>query len=150
MSSSRGQTVLHPTREAYLDVVRALYDEGFRLCTDVCAVDHLRNDDRSLPDGVTPERFEVVVILRNMETREVLRLRVQVPEDDTVVASLSHLHPGTENAEREAYDLFGVQFEGHPELTRILLPDDWEGHPLRKDSPIGRIPVQFKGAPRPR
>jgi NADH-quinone oxidoreductase subunit C len=150
VSTSRGQTVLHPTREAYPEVVRALYEEGFRLCTDLCAVDQLRNGDRSLPAGIAPERFEVVVTLRNMEARDVLRLRVQVPEDDPVIASLYHLHPGTENPEREAYDLFGVRFEGHPELTRILLPDEWEGHPLRKDSPVGRIPVQFKGAPKPR
>jgi NADH-quinone oxidoreductase subunit C len=150
VSSSRGQTVLHPTRDAYLEVVRALHDEGFRLCTDVCAVDHLRNDDRALPEDIEPERFEVVVTLRNMEARDVVRLRVQVPADDPVLASLFHLHPGTENPEREAYDLFGIRFEGHPELTRILLPDDWEGHPLRKDSPVGRIPVQFKGAPSPR
>jgi NADH-quinone oxidoreductase subunit C len=62
------------------------------------------------------------------------------------VASLYDLYPGAEAMEREAYDLLGINFEGHPDLSRILLPDDWEGHPLRKDYAMGRIPVQFKSA----
>ena len=72
---------------------------------------------------------------------------MQVPQDDPVLPTLFHVHPGVQNAERETFDLFGIRFDGHPDMTRILLPDDWEGHPLRKDYTVGRIPVQFKGAP---
>ena len=71
----------------------------------------------------------------------------QVPEDDASVPSLFDLHPGTEALEREVFDMFGISFDGHPDLTRILMPEDWIGHPLRKDYSSGRIPVQFKGAP---
>ena len=150
VSSSLGQTVLHPEREAYLAVVAALRDEGFEMCVDVTAVDQLLNPSRTLPMGVTGERFEVVVNLLSMQRRERLRLRVQVPEADPTLPSLFDLHPGTENMEREVYDMFGVVFTGHPDMTRILMPEDWEGHPLRKDYPVGRIPVQFKEAPSPR
>jgi NADH-quinone oxidoreductase subunit C len=142
--------VLHPTREQYVDVVTALRDEGFHVCVDVTVVDELLNAERPLPAGVTPERFEVVANLLSHQRRERVRLRVQVPNDDPHVASLFDLHPGTEALEREAYDMFGVVFDGHPDMTRILMPDDWEGHPLRKDYSVGQIPVQFKGSPKPR
>ncbi len=77
-----------------------------------------------------------------------LRVRVQVPESEPVVPSLFDIWPGTEAMEREAFDMFGIRFEDHPDLTRILMPEDWIGHPLRKDYAEGRIPVQFKGADR--
>ena len=75
---------------------------------------------------------------------ERVRVRVQVPQGDPVVPSLFGLYAGTEAPEREVFDMFGIVFEGHPDLTRILMPEDWEGHPLRKDFAVGRIPVQFK------
>jgi NADH-quinone oxidoreductase subunit C len=103
-----------------------------------------------LPEGVKPERFEIVVNLLSLEIQQRVRLRVQVPDSDPVVPTLFNLYPGTENMEREAFDLYGVCFEGHPDHTRILMPDDWEGHPLRKDYSVGRVPVQFKQAPGPR
>jgi NADH-quinone oxidoreductase subunit C len=103
--------------------------------------------DRALPAGVVPERFEVVVNLLSTEMRRRIRLRVQVPEADPTLRSIYPLHPGTEAMERETYDMFGIVFTDHPDMSRILMPDDWEGHPLRKDFGIGRIPVQFKGAP---
>ena len=79
-----------------------------------------------------------------------VRIRVQVPESDPSVAALTDIYPGTDAMEREAYDMVGIIFEGHPDLTRILMPEDWEGHPLRKDYGVGRVPVQFKEAPGPR
>ncbi len=88
-----------------------------------------------------------MVTLISHHERERLRLRVQVPESDPVVPTLFELHPGTEAMEREVFDLFGISFTGHPDLTRILLPEDWHGHPLRKDHAVGSIPVQFKDAP---
>jgi NADH-quinone oxidoreductase subunit C len=103
-----------------------------------------------LPAGVQPERFEVVVNLLSMSKRQRVRIRVQVPEHDCAVDSLFSVYPGTEALEREAFDLFGVIFTDHPDLTRILMPEEWEGHPLRKDYGIGRVPVQFKEAPGPR
>ncbi|HXH57634.1 NADH-quinone oxidoreductase subunit C [Iamia sp.] len=147
-----GETTAHPARDELADVVRALRDEGWVMCLDVTAVDHLTyRAPRLLPDGIVPERFEVVVLLiSHRRGGERLRLKVQVPEDDASVPSLFDLHPGTEALEREVFDMFGIAFEGHPDLTRILMPEDWVGHPLRKDYAVGRIPVQFKGDPGPR
>ena len=96
---------------------------------------------------MTRERYEVVVSLLSMAQHRRVRVRVQVPEDDPVVPSLYPLYPGTEAFEREVLDMFGIRFDGHPDLTRILMPEDWDGHPLRKDYAVGRIPVEFKGAP---
>jgi NADH-quinone oxidoreductase subunit C len=159
--------VLFPTREGLVDLVRALHEDGYLVCLDVTAVDYLTYGRRGGTDGellVTPrvvpggqaaERFEVVIHLLSHrdEHRDTagrpgrLRLRVQVPEGDATVPSLFALHPGTEAAEREVFDMFGITFTGHPDLTRILMPEDWIGHPLRKDYSSGRIPVQFKDAP---
>lgn len=144
---SRGQEVVHPTVETYLEVVGALKDEGFGVCVDVTAVDYLERPARDLPAGVDPERFEVVAGLLSMDPPRRVRVRVQVPEADPTVPTLWHLYPGVEAFEREVFDLMGIRFTGHPDLTRILMPEDWEGHPLRKDYAIGRVPVQFKAAP---
>ena len=146
-----GQVVLHPSREGYRDLVEQLRRDGYTVCLDVTAADYLTHPGRSgLPPAVVPERFEVVAILLSFERKERLRIRVQVPDGDPVVASLFQLHPGTEAMEREVYDMYGIVFDGHPDLTRILMPEDWEGHPLRKDYGVGRVPVQFKEAPGPR
>jgi NADH-quinone oxidoreductase subunit C len=147
VSRSRGQVVLHPSREQLVDLVRDLRDdEGFLVCADLTAVDYLAYAaDRGLPPGVEPQRYEVVVGLLSHGSRERLRLRVQVPADDPTCPSLFDVHPGVEALEREVFDMFGIRFDGHPDLTRILMPEDWEGFPLRKDYPVGAIPVQFKG-----
>jgi NADH-quinone oxidoreductase subunit C len=142
-----GSRVVHASREQLVELVRTLRDEGWLQCLDVTGVDYLANPYRTLPDGIAAERFEVVVLLISHAARERLRIRVQVPETDPVVPTLFEVHPGTEAMEREVFDMFGIAFEGHPDLTRILMPEDWEGHPLRKDYGIGRIPVQFKDAP---
>lgn len=146
----RGDDVLFPSRERYLEVANALREDGFLSCTDLTAVDYLNAPDRLLPAEVAPERFEVVANVLSMQRRCRVRLRVEVPESDPRVPTLFYCWPGTENLEREVYDMFGIVFLDHPDLSRILMPEDWEGHPLRKDYGIGRVPVQFKHAPGPR
>jgi len=148
VTASHDQRVLHPDRADLASIVRTLRDDdGYNMCLDVTGVDYLGYEaDRGLPDGVAPERFEVVVTLMSHTRRHRVRLRTQVPEADAAVPSLFDVHPGTEAMEREVFDLLGIAFDGHPDLTRILMPEDWVGHPLRKDEAIGRIPVQFKGS----
>jgi len=145
---SAGQRILHPSRQELSTLVRTLRDDdGYNVCLDVTGVDYLAYEaERALPEGIAPERFEVVVTLLSHRERERVRLRTQVPESDPTAPSLFDVHPGTEAMEREVFDLFGIAFSGHPDLTRILMPEDWVGHPLRKDEAIGRIPVQFKGS----
>ena len=146
VSDSRGQVVVHPTREQYLDLVKSLADDGYTMVVDLCGVDYLEYMHRPLPVGIDAERFEVVVNLLDITHRRRIRIRVQVPEADATLASLFDLHPGAEAYERETYDMFGIRFTDHPDMTRILMPEDWDGHPLRKDYEVGKIPVQFKGA----
>jgi NADH-quinone oxidoreductase subunit C len=144
---SFGQQVVYCTRDGYLELMTALKADGFEMCVDVCGVDYLTHVGRTMPTGMAPERFEVVASLLSMAGHSRIRIRVQVPEDEPVVATLFDLWPGTEALEREVFDMFGIRFDGHPDLTRILMPEDWEGHPLRKDYAVGRIPVQFKETP---
>ena len=140
------QVVLHVARDEYVDTVKRLVDDGYTMCVDLTGVDYLERPGRELPDGMVAERFEVVVNLLDMRGRRRIRLRVQVPEDNAVLPTLFDVYPGTEAMEREVFDMFGVEFTDHPDLTRILMPEDWIGHPLRKDYAVGRIPVQFKEA----
>ena len=132
-----GQDVVRVAREELVAFVTACREHGFDTFTDLCAVDYLRRP---------PHRFEVVVGLLSMAERLRLRILVGIPGSDPTLPSISDIYPGANFYEREAYDLLGLVFEGHPDLTRILLPDDWEGHPLRKDHPVGAVPVQFKEA----
>jgi NADH-quinone oxidoreductase subunit C len=143
---SLGQRVLLATRENYVSVVKALVDEGYTMCIDLTGVDYLNLPNRTVGHGVTPERFEVVANFLSLTLRQRIRVRVQIPENDATLPSLFDLHPGTEAHERETYDMFGISFDGHPDMTRILMPEDWDGHPLRKDYDQGSIPVQFKGS----
>jgi NADH:ubiquinone oxidoreductase subunit C len=149
-TDSHDQTVVHVPRTDWREAVRFLKQEQqFTQCSDLTAVDQLLRPDRPVPPGVDRERFEVVANFLSHPRNRRIRLIAQVP-DGAEVDSLFELFPGTELPEREVYDLFGVHFAGHPDLVRLLLPDDWEGHPLRKDDAPARVPVQFKDAQRPR
>jgi NADH-quinone oxidoreductase subunit C len=143
LTSSRGQAVIHVPRSDYLRVMRALVSDGYTMCVDLTAVDYVLGPRRELPAEVVGERFELVLNLLSLEHRQRLRVRVQIPADDPVIATAFDVWPGTEAMEREVFDMFGIVFTEHPDLNRILMPEDWDGHPLRKDYAVGRIPVQF-------
>jgi NADH-quinone oxidoreductase subunit C len=133
--SSLGQDVARVPGDSWLEFAQAAQGAGFEMCVDVTAVDWMR--DR-------PERFEIVANLLSMSHKLRLRMITTAGRVDPSVGSLVPVWPGANFAEREAYDMFGIIFEGHPDLTRILMPDEWEGHPLRKDFGVGSVPVQFK------
>jgi len=116
----------------------ALKEEGYRLLVFLTCVDHLADSS-----GQFPARFEVVYELRNMETRELIRVRAFIDGDPPRIDSVHDLFPPANWDERETFDMFGVVFAGHPDLTRILMPDDWVGHPLRRDFPVGGEVVEF-------
>jgi len=143
---SLGQAVAYVPRESWRPFAQWLRDEQqFETCVDVCAVDHLLNRSRHVPPGVSPERLEVVANFLSRARNRRLRAICEVPIAEPTVPSLAPVFAGADWPERETYDLFGVVFADHPDLTRILLPDDWAGHPLRKDDAAARVPVQFKG-----
>ncbi|MEN9593679.1 MAG: hypothetical protein RLY23_162 [Actinomycetota bacterium] len=148
---SHGQSVVHVEKSSLADVVEYLrVSEEFTMCLDVTAVDHLQDVERAQIAGIKRERFEVVVNLISHPRNIRIRLITQVPESDPSVPTLTSSFSGTSFPEREVYDMFGITFEGHPDLTRILMPDEWVGHPLRKDDAPARVPVTFKGDPGPR
>jgi NADH-quinone oxidoreductase subunit C len=148
---SHGQSVVYVDRAAFAEVAGFLRDEQqFTMCVDVTATDHLLDGERYAPEGVVPERYEVVANFLSHVRNRRIRVISAVPADDLTVPSLTAVFPGTNFPERETFDFFGIDFVGHPDLTRILMPDDWEGHPLRKDYPPARVPVTFKGDPHPR
>ena len=148
---SHGQAVVYVDRAIWHDLAVYLRDDQqFTQCVDVTVVDHLLDETRLLVDGVAPERFEVVANFLSYPRNRRIRAICEVPVADPTVASLVDVYPGVDFAEREVFDLFGIMFDGHPDLTRILMPDDWVGHPLRKDDAPGRVPVTFKDDPGPR
>ena len=150
-SEISSQMVLFVTVDEYLQVATAARDDGFDQLVDLTAVDYLSYPGaRPRPVDVICERFEVVVQLINFTSRERLGLRVQVPADEPIAPSLFDLWPGCENLEREVFDMFGIEFSDHPDMSRILMPEDWIGHPLRKDFAVGDVPVQFSEASAPR
>jgi len=120
------------------DALTSLTDEGYRLLVFLTCVDHLVDASRQFPG-----RYEIVYELRNMDTLEQIRLRTFLDGDPPHIDSVHDLFPPANWDERETYDMFGVVFNGHPDLTRILMPDDWVGHPLRRDYPVGGETVEF-------
>ncbi|MDA9607498.1 NADH-quinone oxidoreductase subunit C [Candidatus Actinomarina] len=122
----------------YHDHIKSLLEEGYEMMMDLTAVDWFRKKE---------PRFEVVINLLSLTKNLRKTIKVQVPDENLTIPSITDIYPGANFYEREVFDMFGIVFENHPELTRILMPDDWIGHPLRKDYGSGRIPVQFKNAP---
>jgi NADH-quinone oxidoreductase subunit C len=142
-----GGGVLHAVADTYLEGCAEARADGFGQLIDLTAVDYLTyGAPRNLPAAVEAERFEIVTQLINHSTRERIRIRTQVNADEPVLPTLFDLWPGAENLEREVYDMFGIEFTDHPDMSRVLMPEEWVGHPLRKDYAIGSIPVQFKAA----
>jgi NADH-quinone oxidoreductase subunit C len=135
----RGELTLHIAREHLIPIATILRDDPalrFELCSSVSGVDYLGSQ----------ERLHSVYQLVSMTYRRRIRLEVAVSVEDPHLPSVTGLYPGADWQEREAYDLFGIIYDGHPALTRIQMPDDWDGFPQRKDYPLGGIPVQYKGA----
>ena len=132
------QWLVDVDRSQLAELAEACREAGFEMCVDVTAVDWFRK---------RRPRYQVVVNLISHRHRCRLRITTGVPHDDPSVPSLCSVYPGAGFPEREVFDLFGITFEGHPDLTRILMPDDWEGHPLRKDYSVGAVPVRFKDSP---
>jgi NADH-quinone oxidoreductase subunit C len=148
---SHGQPVVYVDRAVWAEMGEFLRDEQqFTQCVDVTAVDHLVDAERLAVPGVDPERFEVVANFLSHPRNRRIRAICEVPAADASVPSLTGPYPGVNFGEREVYDMFGISFPGHPDLARILMPDDWSGYPLRKDDAPGRVPVTFKEDPSPR
>ncbi len=123
----------------YFETIESLKKDGYEMMVDLTAVDWYRKRE---------PRFQVIVNLLSVSKNLRVIINVNVPDDDLKIPSICEIYPGANFYEREVFDMFGIEFENHPELTRILMPDDWAGNPLRKDYGSGRIPVQFKNAPK--
>lgn len=142
----RGEITLFVARDHLLAVCRALRDDPglrFELCSSVSGVDYLDTASIGVDD---PTRLHVAYHLTSMTYRRRVRLEVAVGIADPHVPSVCAVYPTADWQERETWDMFGIVFDGHPGLTRILMPDDWAGHPQRKDYPLGGVPVEYKGA----
>ena len=136
----RGEITFHVRREDLVAVARHLRDDErlrFEFCSGVSGVHYPADTGREL---------HAVYHLLSMTHNRRIRLEVSVPDADPHVPSLVPVYPTIDWHERETWDMFGIVFDGHPALTRILMPDDWPGHPQRKDYPLGGIPVEYKGA----
>ena len=125
--------------DKYLEKVESIKNDGYEMMVDLTAVDWYRKRE---------PRFQLVVNFLSVSKNSRIILNVNVQDEELKVPSICEIYPSANFYEREVFDMFGIEFENHPELTRILMPDDWEGNPLRKDYGTGRIPVQFKNAPK--
>ncbi len=135
-----GELTLHIRREYLLEVAQVLRDDAalrFEMCMGVSGVHWPGDSDREL---------HAVYPLVSYTHNRRLKLEVACPDADPHIPSLYSVYPSNDWHERETYDFFGIIFDGHPSLSRIQMPDDWSGHPQRKDYPLGGIPVEYKGA----
>jgi NADH-quinone oxidoreductase subunit C len=135
----RGELTLHVRPDKVAELCQHLRDDAnhrYELLSAVSGVDYPSQ----------PDRLHVVYHLTSMTYRRRLRLETAVPVEHPHVASVYAVYPTADFHERETWDFFGVVFDGHPALTRIHMPDDWQGHPQRKDYPLGGVPVEYKGA----
>ena len=136
----RGEMTIHVRREKVVEVLQTLRDDPllrFEMSLGVSGVHYPDDTDREL---------HAVYHLRSLTHNRQLRVEVAVPDADPHIPTTTSVYPTNDWHERETYDFFGMIFDGHPALTRILMPDDWPGHPQRKDYPLGGIPVEYKGA----
>jgi NADH-quinone oxidoreductase subunit C len=135
----RDELTLHVKREHVLELSKVLRNDPalrFELLSSVSGVDYLG----------TEHRLHAVYHFTSMTYRRRVRMEAGVSVEDPHVPSVTPIYPTADWQERETYDMFGIVFDGHPALTRILMPDDWDGFPQRKDYPLGGVPVQYKGA----
>ena len=131
--------IINTTVEEYKKLVESLHSENYEMMVDLTVVDWFRKKE---------PRFEVVVQFLSISKNKRKTIKVFVDDEELSIPSITDIYPSANFYEREAYDMFGINFLEHPDLTRILMPDDWNGHPLRKNYGSGRIPVQFKNAPK--
>jgi NADH-quinone oxidoreductase subunit C len=136
----RGELTFHVKRDRLLEVAAKLRDDPalrFELCGGVSGVHYPLDADREL---------HAVYHLLSITHNRRVRLEVSTPDADRHIPSMTGVYPTCNWHERETWDFFGIIFDGHPALTRIEMPDDWKGHPQRKDYPLGGIPVEYRGA----
>ena len=139
--ADRDEFTIHVARQHLVAVARSLRDDQdlrFELCLGTSGVHYPADEGREL--------HAVLHLMSITHGGRVLRIEVSVPDADPHLPSLVDVYPGNDWQERETWDLFGIVFDGHPALTRTAMPDDWVGHPQRKDYPLGGIPVEYKGA----
>lgn len=137
----RGELTLHVKREKLVEVSKILRDSlKFEMCMGVSGVHYPTDAGREL---------HALYPLLSLTHNRRIRLEVSVPDVDPHIPSVVEVWAGNNWHERETFDMFGIIFDGHPGLTRILMPDDWQGHPQRKDYALGGIPVEYKGATTP-
>ena len=131
--------IINTSVAEYKKLVESLHTESYEMMVDLTVVDWFRKKE---------PRFEVIVQFLSVSKNERKTIKVFVDDEELSIPSITDIYPSANFYEREAYDMFGINFLEHPDLTRILMPDDWNGHPLRKNYGSGRIPVQFKNAPK--